>query len=63
MLQDVPSHQADHVGPGTDNGVGEIIFIITKHVAVLSISNYVTILILLTIGPGAPFSPEAPASP
>lgn len=62
MLQDVPSHQADHVGPITDDGV-EIIFIITKHVAIFSISNYVTILILLTIGPGAPFSPAAPASP
>lgn len=63
MLQDVPSHQADHVGPITDDGVGKIIFIITKHVAIFSISNHVTILILLTIGPGAPFSPAEPASP
>lgn len=55
-LQDAPSHQADHEGPMTE---WEKLINYIKH----NISWCFLIVLLLTIGPGAPFSPAEPVSP
>lgn len=58
-LQDAPSHQADHADPFTPDTTGHFTVLNTFPL----ISKTQTIILLLTIGPGAPFSPAAPVSP
>lgn len=75
LLTAAPAAPGRPLSPGRPRGpyTGQFILIIMKYVTIFPIvSLYITILclkkreiniILLTIGPGAPFSPAVPDSP